>query len=124
MQTVKKRFSGTAITGLMLVIGLIVTGCATTGGTGYSGPPDGAYHNYSRGDIVFDAANGSWEAAGMGYKGSFSFNRETSGISLTATQALQGLRWENIEPIRGYAEGRVNGSVVDLGAFQFIAVPE
>jgi hypothetical protein len=116
----KKLFRQERIVGAMLVIGLIFMGCATTGGTARFNPPDGTYYNYFQGDIVFNSADSSWEAAHLGYRGSFDYNEETSGIILTAEQELKGLRWVNIDPISDFISGRTDGKYrITLGEFKF-----
>jgi hypothetical protein len=118
----KNRFARTGIAGMALVIGLLAAGCATTGGTARFSPPDGAYYNYSQqGYIVFNSAGASWEAARLGYRGTFDFDETTSGITLTAEQELQGLRWVDIDPVVGFTKGQVKDEYeVTLGSFIFL----
>jgi hypothetical protein len=115
----KKRFVKNGIAGIILAAGLIVTGCASTGGNGRFNPPQGDYYNSSHGKIVFDAADRSWEAAGLGYRGSFDFNQETGGITLNAEQALNGLNWVDIDPVRGFSAGQIKGEDITVGDFTF-----
>ncbi|MDR3139971.1 MAG: hypothetical protein LBT95_09935, partial [Treponema sp.] len=93
----KKRFVENGIAGAVLVLGLILMGCASTGATHFD-PPDGKYYSSSGGNIFFYPANGSWEAIDLGYRGSFDFNAETGGITLNAEQAMRGFRWVD-EPV-------------------------
>jgi hypothetical protein len=121
----KKLFRQKGIAGTMLAIGVIFMGCATMGGTAQLNPPNGTYHNYSQGDVFFDAANSSWEASGLGYRGSFEYNEETSGITLTAEQELKGLQWVSIDPIRGFVSGQVDDKYkITLGDLKFLNLDE
>jgi hypothetical protein len=116
----EKLFRQKGITGIILAIGLIFMGCATIGGTARFNPPDGTYHNSFQGDIIFNSADSSWEAAHLGYRGSFDYNEETSGIILTAEQELKGLRWVNIDPISDFVSGQIDGEYrMTLGEFKF-----
>jgi hypothetical protein len=119
----KKRFVYMAITSSMLVLGLMIMGCSTTGTVRHSFP-DGEYHNYSQGGIVFDSASRTWEAGRMGYKGSFDFDETTSRVNLTAEQKLNGLRWTDIDPIDNFTDGQVTESFIRLGNFQFYHIIE
>ncbi|MDR2303740.1 MAG: hypothetical protein LBE10_04045, partial [Treponema sp.] len=121
----KNRFAQMGITGMALVIGLLAASCATTGGTAHFTPPNGTYHNYAQqGYVVFNSAGSSWEAARLGYRGTFDFDETTSALTLTAQQELQGLRWVDIDPIVGFTNGQVrNKYTVTLGNFVFV-MPE
>ena len=117
----KKTFRKKGIAGTVLAIGLIFMGCATMGGrTARFNPPDGTYHNYYQGDIIFNSTDSSWEAARLGYRGSFNYNEETAGITLIAEQELNGLRWMSIDPISDFISGQVDGEYrMTLGEFKF-----
>jgi hypothetical protein len=115
----KKLFRQTGIAGTVLVIGVIFMGCATTGGTARFDPPDGTYYNYHQGNISFNSADSSWEAMSLGYRGSFNYDEETSGITLTAEQELRGFQWEDIDPVRGFSSGQMEGDFLTLGDFRF-----
>jgi hypothetical protein len=75
-------------------------------------------------NIVFSAAEGTWESKGIGYKGSFDFNRETSTVTLTAEEKLNGFRWEKIDPIHSFSSGRVKAADVTLDNFYFYSIVE
>ena len=117
----KKTFRKKGIAGTVLAIGLIFMGCATMGGrTARFNPPDGTYRNYYQGDIIFNSTDSSWEAARLGYRGSFDYNEETAGITLIAEQELNGLRWMSIDPISDFISGQVDGEYsMRLGIFKF-----
>ncbi|MDR2476821.1 MAG: hypothetical protein LBD18_03435 [Treponema sp.] len=117
----KKLFRKKGIAGAILAIGLIFMGCATMEGRpARFNPPNGTYHNSFQGDIIFNSADSSWEAARLGYRGSFNYNEETSGITLIAKQELEGLRWVNIDPISDFISGQINGEYrMTLGEFKF-----
>jgi hypothetical protein len=102
----------------MLAVGLLFTACSSMG-TAYHNPPDGIYRSGHQGDIVFDGKNGTWEAPGMGYRGSFNYDTATSKITLTADQGLRGLSWAAIDPIPGFTGGDVKDGTVTLGNFSF-----
>lgn len=113
----KKRSAKKGIAGAMLVLGLIFMGCASMGKARFD-PPDGIYDSY-QGSIVFDAAEGSWEAIGLGYRGSFDFNKESGGIDLNAEQELRGFRWVDIDPIQNFSAGQMKGGYITLGDFKW-----
>jgi hypothetical protein len=117
----KKLFRQKGIAGAILAIGLIFMGCATTGWrTARFNSPDGTYHNSFQGDIIFNSADSSWEAARLGYRGYFDYNEETSCITLTAEQELRGLRWVSIDPISDFVNGQIDGEYrMTLGEFKF-----
>jgi hypothetical protein len=116
----KKQLAKRGIAGALLALGLIVTGCASAGRAARFDPPSGDYYSSSRGIIVFDAAGGSWEADGLGYRGSFDFNGETGGITLNAEQSLSGFNWVDIDPVQGFSTGQIKGESVRLGDLAFV----
>jgi hypothetical protein len=113
----KKRFAKKGIIGAMLMTGLVFMSCASIG-TAHSKPPDGKYDGY-QGGIVFSAADSSWEARGLGYRGSFDFNKETGSITLNAGQSLRAYKWVDIDPITNFSSGQIKGERLNLGDFMF-----
>jgi hypothetical protein len=137
----KKLFRHKGIAAAILAVAAIFMGCATTGGTAGGAPPAGIYYNYYRGHIAFstvsfnpadaagapdaaapedaDVPDGFWESTSLGYRGSFKYDQETSGVNLTAQQELKGLQWVDIDPIDSFISGQTGSNFITLGDLKF-----